>query len=230
MPRLKVFISYRRDDFHQLAPGLVRGVHGRLEQHYGVGHVFMDIDAIQAGANFVTCIGSWVEKADVLLAVIGPQWAELIKARRRDPRDFVRIEIEAALRRGIPVVPVLMGGAKMPSARSLPTALADLVNLNAVTGGPCQGFHCPHGPADPGPGSVLWSGHAFDALRQPGTSLGKLPGHPLCPDPRRQGLVRAMAGPGSGFRAVRGGDLPDRRELEERGIQRAQAGSDSIPW
>jgi len=133
MPRLKVFLSYRRDDFHQLAPGLVRGVHGRLEQHYGMGHVFMDIDAIPPGANFVTYIGSWVEKADVLLAVIGPQWAELMEERRDDPRDFVRIEIEAALRRGIPVVPVLMGGAKMPTARSLPTALADLVDLNAVT-------------------------------------------------------------------------------------------------
>ena len=133
MPRLNLFLSYRRDDFNKYAPGLVRNVHDRLELHYGRGHVFMDIDAIPPGANFVTYIGSWVAKADVLLAVIGPQWAEIIEERQDDPRDFVRIEIEAALRRGIPVVPVLMGGARMPAARSLPEGLADLVNLNAVT-------------------------------------------------------------------------------------------------
>jgi len=126
MAKLKVFLSYRRDDIHGVAQGIVGRIYDRLEDHYGDGNVFMDIDAIPPGVNFAEYLDSWVAEADIFLVVIGPQWADLLRARRDDPRDFVRIEIEAALARGIPVVPLLLRGAKMPGPDVLTGSLARL--------------------------------------------------------------------------------------------------------
>jgi hypothetical protein len=75
MAKLKVFLSYRRDDLHGVAQGIVGRIYDRLEDHYGNGNVFMDIDNIPPGVNFVEYLDSWVGQADVVLAVIGPQWA-----------------------------------------------------------------------------------------------------------------------------------------------------------
>jgi len=137
MPSLRIFISYRREDLHGLAVGIVPRIHERLEQHYGTGHVFMDVDTIPPGADFVEFLGSWVGKADVLLAVIGPQWADLLRARNDRDDDFVRIEIEAALERKIPVVPLLLAGAAMPEPDVLTGSLAPLRRRN--------GFQVDHG-------------------------------------------------------------------------------------
>ena len=75
-------------------------------------------------------------KCDVLLAVIGKHWISSLDAQNRrrldDPQDFVRIEIEAALKRGIPVIPVLVDGAPMPRAEELPDGLKGLVRRQAV--------------------------------------------------------------------------------------------------
>jgi len=57
MPSLRIFISYRREDLHGLAVGIVPRIHERLEQHYGTGHVFMDVDMIPPGADFVDYFG-----------------------------------------------------------------------------------------------------------------------------------------------------------------------------
>jgi len=131
MARLKVFISYRRDDIHGVAQGIVGRIYDRLEDHYGDGNVFMDIDNIPPGVKFVEYLDSWVSQADVLLAVIGPRMGQLLQARRADPRDFVRIEIEAALSRGIPVVPLLVRGARMPGPEILTGGLARMAEHQA---------------------------------------------------------------------------------------------------
>jgi hypothetical protein len=128
----RIFISYRRDETDFPAGWL----HDRLTAHFGRGQVFMDIDSIQPGANFVEVITDAVASCDVLLALIGTRWAtiENEEGTRRidDPGDFVRLELEAALQRDVLVIPILVGKAKMPSAAQLPDSLTELVHRHAL--------------------------------------------------------------------------------------------------
>src|ERR1700729_1083735 len=100
----KLFISYRRDD----SAGHAGRVRDRLEREFGRDLLFMDVDTIPLGLNFVKVLREEVEKCDVLLAVIGPSWAAIPdkqgNPRLNDSNDFVRIEIATALTRDIPVI------------------------------------------------------------------------------------------------------------------------------
>jgi TIR domain len=122
----KIFISYRRDD----SAGHAGRVHDRLEREFGRDLLFMDVDAIPFGADFVKVLSAEVEKCDVLLAVIGPNWLDAKGEdgnRRLDSEnDFVRIEIAAALKRDIPVIPILLEGTRIPKAERLPSESAAL--------------------------------------------------------------------------------------------------------
>lgn len=131
MAQRKVFISYRRDD----AAGYSHAIHDRLVEHLPREAVFMDVLGIEPGEDFVRRLESTVAQCDVLLALIGKRWAGDAPggiARIHDPRDWVRIEVAAAIRRGVRVVPVLLDGAAMPAADSLPEDLKPLVRMNAV--------------------------------------------------------------------------------------------------
>ena len=128
----KVFISYRRDDRKWQA----REIYRALTQVLPRDHVFMDIDSIPPGADFVDILEGWVEQCDILLALIGSGWVDAIdpkSGRRRleNPDDFVRIEVRKGLARGIPVVPVLLDGAPIPGADRLPDDLKKLVRRHA---------------------------------------------------------------------------------------------------
>src|SRR5215813_2477651 len=96
----------------------------------------MDIDTIPLGVDFVGVIEDAVARCDVLLAVIGPRWltSQDAQGSRRldDPNDFVRLEIEAALKRGVRVVPVRVDGAAMPAAEQLPPSLRPLARRQAI--------------------------------------------------------------------------------------------------
>jgi hypothetical protein len=127
-----IFISYSRDDSRDAAGRLVDCV----AQTFPRGQLFMDIDTIEPGLDFLEVINARLADCDVLLAVIGPGWADSRGedgARRLDdPDDFVRLELEAALARGIRVVPVLVDGAPLPKSDSLPEGLRPLLRRNAV--------------------------------------------------------------------------------------------------
>jgi TIR domain len=127
-----IFISYRRDDSRHAAGRLVE----RLGQSIRREHLFMDVDGIGYGRDFVDALQEKVAQCDVMLVLIGPQWLNAVDTagRRRldDPNDFVRIEVEAALKRNISVVPVLLDGAAMPGAQELPEAIASLARRNAI--------------------------------------------------------------------------------------------------
>ena len=88
----------------------------------------MDIDAIEPGVDFVEVINEAVGRCDILVALIGPEWltmtGEAGERRIDEHGDFVRLEIEAALARAVRVVPVLVGGGRMPSASRLPASIA----------------------------------------------------------------------------------------------------------
>jgi formylglycine-generating enzyme required for sulfatase activity len=124
----QVFISYRRDDSADVAGR----IYDRLTQKYGAADVVMDVDSIPLGIDFREFLGEAVGRCRVLLAVIGPQWLDIINRRRDDPLDFVRLEIEAALQRRIPVIPVTVSGAVMPSHDQLPPPLQLLAFRNGL--------------------------------------------------------------------------------------------------
>jgi hypothetical protein len=129
---MKVFISYRRDD----SRGITERIYDRLVDHYGEDAIFKDVDSIPKGSDFRQIIKKAVSMCDVLLAVIGDRWLGVIDktTRRRidDKNDFVRIEIEIALQRGIMVIPVLINGAQMPKATKLPHSLQELAFRNGA--------------------------------------------------------------------------------------------------
>ncbi len=130
----KIFISYRREDAQWPARSLHEAL--RAAATASNGDVFMDIDNIPLGVNFVDHIDGYISKCDVLLALIGPLWLSATGPdglrRLEDPADFVRIEIATALRRNISVVPVLLDGAAMPRAGDLPVDLKELAVRNGI--------------------------------------------------------------------------------------------------
>lgn len=131
MPQ-KIFINYRRDNSIATAGRL----HDRLLKAFGRTRLFMDVDNIPAGVDFVEYLSDQVAACDVFLAVIDPQWisAKDHQGRRRldNPDDFVAIEIAAALARDIRVIPVLIDGARLPGSEELPETLRPLLRRNAL--------------------------------------------------------------------------------------------------
>jgi hypothetical protein len=127
-----IFISYRRDD----AEGQAGRLFADLALHFGDDAVFMDVTGIEPGRDFRRAIDQHVASCGVLLAMIGRSWVDAKddSGRRRldDPMDFVRLETASALKRDIPVIPVLVQGARMPRADQLPPDLAELAYRNGV--------------------------------------------------------------------------------------------------
>ncbi|MGE0592782.1 MAG: TIR domain-containing protein [Vicinamibacterales bacterium] len=127
-----IFISYRRED----AEGHAGRLFADLADRFGRDSVFMDVAGIEPGRDFRKVIDTKVAECGVLLAVMGRNWLDAADgsgARRiDDPADFVRLETASALRRDIPVVPVLVQGAQMPRADQLPRDLGELSYRNAV--------------------------------------------------------------------------------------------------
>ncbi|CAN5765440.1 hypothetical protein BH18ACI5_BH18ACI5_27670 [soil metagenome] len=128
----RVFIVYRRDDAHNYAKEL----HKRLSDRFGDKHAFMDIADIHVGEDLFSAINRSIRSAPAVIVLIGPQWLDVRDAngqrRLEDPRDIVRHEITAALKFGVPVIPVLVGGARMPDPRQLSDELVQLTRLHAI--------------------------------------------------------------------------------------------------
>src|SRR5215510_10672702 len=124
----KIFVSYRRED----APGDARGIYERLGRSFGDGKVFMDVDQLLAGQRFDRELDKALAECDVLIAVIGSRWMDLLsECTQLGKRDYVRDEIAAALQRDIIVIPVMMGREanmpQLPRAQDLPENIRDLV-------------------------------------------------------------------------------------------------------
>jgi hypothetical protein len=126
-----VFVSYRREDSGDAAGRLA----DRLVVRFGAERVFMDVEAIGPGADYVEAITHAVEACAVLVAVIGPGWltaADKRGTRLENPHDWVRVEVGTALARGVLVIPVLVRDADMPVRGDLPEDLAGLARRNAL--------------------------------------------------------------------------------------------------
>jgi TIR domain-containing protein len=126
-----VFISYRRGD----SEGQARALFIELSNVVGRQSVFMDVDSIALGRDFREALQERLASCDLMLALIGPGWLHAkddAGSRRLDnPADFVRQEIATALKRNIPVTPVLLQGAQVPNQADLPEDLRDLAYRNA---------------------------------------------------------------------------------------------------
>ena len=129
----RIFLSYRRDD----DPGYALALFGRLEQSLPIERLFMDVEGgIGPGHDFFRVIEDQVNTCDVMLVLIGSKWLNAIDemGRRRldNPQDFVRIEVESALRLGKRVIPLLVNKTEMPRGDALPDPLKPLARRNAV--------------------------------------------------------------------------------------------------
>ncbi len=128
----KIFINYRRGD----DPGNTGRLFDRLQDAFTPDQLFIDVDSIEPGLDFVRVLNERVAECDVVLAVIGKGWVDARdpagNRRLDDPDDFVRIEIASALNQGKRVIPVLVGEAQMPRPEDLPDAIKPLARRNAV--------------------------------------------------------------------------------------------------
>lgn len=124
-------ICYRREDTMAYAGR----IYDRLSGQFGADSVYMDVDSIGPGQDFRRAIQSFIERSDVLVVVVGTKLAGAAESGRNrlgNPEDFVRIEIESALGRSMPIIPVLVGGARMPGSTTLPGSIVDFAYKNAL--------------------------------------------------------------------------------------------------
>jgi hypothetical protein len=127
-----IFISYRRQD----EPNFAGRLSDRLTTAFGEEKVFMDISSLDLGLDFVEAINQSLSRCYALIVIIGKRWLDVVDehGRRRldDPEDFVRLEIETAISRGIRVIPILVEGAKMPNASQMPKSLESLPRRHMI--------------------------------------------------------------------------------------------------
>jgi outer membrane protein assembly factor BamB len=127
-----IFVSYRREEAGHVAGRLA----DRLAERFGTSNVFIDVDSIEPGIDFADAIQHAIDRCDVLLALIGSQWATVVDEtghRRLDnPDDYIVLELKAALARDLRVIPVLVDGANVPPQEILPPSLRPLARRNAV--------------------------------------------------------------------------------------------------
>lgn len=130
---MKIFINYRRED---AAAGYTLRLYDELIKRYSPDEVFLDIDNISPGMDFIDTIEEAISSADLLLVSIGKQWTTTTNAagelRLFTSSDPVRLEISAALERNIPIIPVLFQGTTMPNADHLPRDIKRLTRRQAI--------------------------------------------------------------------------------------------------
>ena len=136
----KIIISYRRSDSDVFAGR----VHDRIVSRYGDQSAFIDVDNIPLGKDFRVHIQEELANADAILVIVGPKWLGSAKgghSRIMDATDPVRIEVETALGKGVPTIPILVGNTTMPRPEQLPQTLKDFPFLNAAPVDTSRDFH-----------------------------------------------------------------------------------------
>lgn len=126
---VKIFISYRRDDSQYVTDS----IHDYLVRDFGEENVFLDVGNIPFGVDFRHYLAEQIAVHDVVLVIIGPDWGRIMQERAGQDNDFVRIEIESALKQDKLVIPVLVKEAQMPSFENLPASIADLQWRHSAT-------------------------------------------------------------------------------------------------
>ena len=211
----RILVSYRRADTDVIA-GRIRD---RLANHFGDGAVFMDIDNIPFGTDFRQHIKQALAESDVLIAVVGPRWVGAVRrghARIQDEDDPVRVEIELALQRGMPIIPILIGSAKMPAADQLPESLKAFAFINAAPVDTGRDFHQHMDRLIRAVGQAIGTGASKTVQVEPSTRPGIAVESGVTQPPRGAGSPAAAATEALSTAAPNASDplpLPDRPSL-----------------
>jgi anti-anti-sigma factor len=126
-PAMKIFLNYRRNDNAHATDRLF----DRLAAEFGRDNIFYDVSSVPIGVNWRKYITDRVSQCDVFVATVGDSWLEELR-RREGTNDMVRFEIESALKRGVPIVPVQVGTTPIPARESLPADIADFADWNGT--------------------------------------------------------------------------------------------------
>jgi Protein of unknown function (DUF1566)/TIR domain len=131
MPKPNIFINYRRSD----TEGFAIALYGDLNQKYP-GQIFMDRMTLEVGRKYESDIERSLHDCGILIVLIGPNWLSVQNKdghpRLFDTKDILRTEIAVALKRNIPVIPLLVGHVPMPSRADLPPEIVELAEYNAT--------------------------------------------------------------------------------------------------
>jgi len=138
----RIFVSYRRDD----SAYITGRIYDRLAEALGRGSVFRDVENIISGRNFTTQLERQLQVSDLMLVVIGDRWLDITddetgERRLDNPNDIVRLEVEIALDRRIPVIPVLVRGTGFPDHDDLPLRMKPLADKSGEVVRPDPDFH-----------------------------------------------------------------------------------------
>jgi hypothetical protein len=128
----RIVISYRRSD----SEAMTGRIYDCLVDHYGEKTVFRDLDSVPVGKDYRRQIEDAIRRADLVLAIVGPKWSGPKRrggSRIKEAKDTVRAEVEEALKRGVPIVPILVHDAEMPEAAELPSDIREFAYQNAAT-------------------------------------------------------------------------------------------------
>jgi hypothetical protein len=105
----------------------------RLEGAEQVPDVFIDVDRIAAGEDFVDRMLAATQLSEIVLVLIGSAWrGDGVTDRLARADDAVRLENEAALAQGKRIIPVLVDDAPMPAKTDWPRSIQRLATLNAL--------------------------------------------------------------------------------------------------
>lgn len=182
----KVFISYRRQD----SAGYVRALYNELAQYFGHEQIFMDVDDIPLGTDFVSILNRNLQDCQIMLVVIGPQWLDIRNSRgeRRleNPDDFVRLEVARAIENDFTIIPVLVNGADMPAEADLPENLRALSRRQALV---LDNKYYKHGIADLTAALEAHLGRPDNTPHQPEPLTPELP-----PVAKRGATLKVLAG------------------------------------
>lgn len=128
-----IFISYRRSD----SLAATGRVYDRIVRKFGEDYVFRDADDISPGVHFDHRLKHALGICHVTLVIIGSTWltatAEDGSRRLDDPNDYVRMEVETSLKRGVSIIPILLDGTGMPKPSELPATMRELAFHNATS-------------------------------------------------------------------------------------------------
>jgi hypothetical protein len=96
----------------------------------------MDVTSINPGQNFIDALTNRLSTCKAIIVVIHPTWATSTSSsgqvRLLEKSDVVRLEIEQAIVRKVPIFPVLVDNATMPERDRLPESIRPIGDLHAL--------------------------------------------------------------------------------------------------
>lgn len=128
----RIFLCYRHDE----SVGVVLRTRDALENAFERDLQFVGFDTALAGKNFADSVSAEVRASAALFVFISPEWSHAEYddgiSRSMTPQNGTRVAIVTALENEIPVVPILLNGARVPNPDTLPEDMRPMTYRNAI--------------------------------------------------------------------------------------------------